>query len=69
MGDGRGKFPGDVDGTRIERMGTDFFFLISRSEVYILIGIQLEERKLIQEFGAEYLQYKKDVRMLIPFLF
>lgn len=37
--------------------------------IYVLIGIQLEERKLIKEFGAEYLQYKKEVRMLIPFLF
>ncbi len=39
------------------------------SFVYILIGIQLEERKLIEEFGADYLEYKKEVRMLIPFLF
>ena len=39
------------------------------SLIYILIGIQLEERKLIVVFGADYVQYKKDVRMLVPFLF
>ena len=38
------------------------------STAYILIGIQLEERKLIREFGDEYVQYKKEVPMLIPFL-
>ncbi|WP_026135592.1 methyltransferase family protein [Nafulsella turpanensis] len=35
--------------------------------VYILIGIQLEERSLEEKFGTEYLEYKKRVPMLIPF--
>jgi len=39
------------------------------SLIYILIGIQLEERKLIVEFGEDYVKYRKDVSMLIPFLF
>lgn len=34
---------------------------------YIFIGTILEERKLVMEFGASYLQYKKEVPMLIPF--
>lgn len=38
------------------------------SLLYILIGIQLEERKLIAEFGDEYRQYCKQVPMLLPFL-
>jgi protein-S-isoprenylcysteine O-methyltransferase Ste14 len=34
--------------------------------IYILIGIQLEERKLENEFGEEYREYKKKVGMLVP---
>lgn len=34
--------------------------------VYILIGIQLEERSLIRRYGEEYLKYKKRVPMLVP---
>jgi protein-S-isoprenylcysteine O-methyltransferase Ste14 len=34
--------------------------------LYILIGIQLEERKLIQQFGDQYIEYKKNTPMLIP---
>ena len=33
---------------------------------YLLIGIQLEERKLIQEYGQAYLDYQKKVPMLLP---
>ena len=36
--------------------------------VYTLIGIGLEERKLINEFGESYLKYRSDVPKLIPFL-
>jgi len=32
--------------------------------LYLLIGIQLEEGKLIQQFGEEYRQYQKKVPML-----
>ena len=33
---------------------------------YVLIGIQLEEKKLIIEFGEDYRRYKKTVPMLVP---
>lgn len=34
--------------------------------IYILIGIRLEERKLIQQFGTDYLSYINEVPALIP---
>lgn len=33
---------------------------------YLLIGTLLEERKLILEFGEEYVKYRRKVPMLIP---
>ncbi|KGK88117.1 protein-S-isoprenylcysteine methyltransferase [Desulfosporosinus sp. HMP52] len=36
--------------------------------IYILIGIWLEERKLIREFGFAYIEYQRDVPALVPFL-
>ena len=35
--------------------------------IYILIGIKLEERKLINQFGSTYIEYQKKVPALIPF--
>jgi len=35
---------------------------------YILIGIKIEERKLVEEFGNAYINYQKEVPMLVPFL-
>ena len=37
--------------------------------VYIYVGTTLEEKKLEEVFGDEYRSYKKEVKMLIPFLF
>jgi protein-S-isoprenylcysteine O-methyltransferase Ste14 len=35
--------------------------------IYIIIGTLLEERKLVLEFGDTYVQYQREVPMLIPF--
>jgi methanethiol S-methyltransferase len=35
--------------------------------IYVIIGTKLEERKLVLEFGDTYIQYQKEVPMLIPF--
>jgi len=37
--------------------------------LYILIGSEFEERRLVAEFGEEYLSYRKKVARLIPFIF
>lgn len=36
---------------------------------YLPIGIYLEEKKLIQQYGDQYLQYKREVPSLFPKLF
>ena len=33
---------------------------------YILVGIQLEERDLIQQFGEQYRRYRRHAAMLVP---
>ncbi len=37
--------------------------------VYTYIGALLEERKLEQIFGSNYTEYKKKVKMLVPYIF
>jgi protein-S-isoprenylcysteine O-methyltransferase Ste14 len=37
--------------------------------IYLPVGVRLEENKLIAEFGEQYLQYRKEVKMLVPFVF
>ncbi|OGO08978.1 MAG: hypothetical protein A3K46_04825 [Chloroflexi bacterium RBG_13_60_9] len=37
--------------------------------LYILVGSELEERKLIEAYGDEYRRYKAKVARLIPFVF
>ena len=34
---------------------------------YLIIGTKLEEQKLIEEFGEQYIEYQKQIPMLIPF--
>ena len=34
--------------------------------IYFIVGIQLEERKLIAQFGQKYIDYKKQTPMLVP---
>ncbi len=47
---------------------TATFIVCLLAIVYILVGIRLEERSLLEKFGADYCRYKKRVPMLIPFL-
>jgi len=35
--------------------------------IYLIVGTLLEERKLVIEYGDEYLKYKQKVSMLFPF--
>jgi protein-S-isoprenylcysteine O-methyltransferase Ste14 len=37
--------------------------------VYILVGSELEERRLITQYGEEYIRYRSKVAKLIPFLY
>jgi protein-S-isoprenylcysteine O-methyltransferase Ste14 len=36
--------------------------------VYIFVGLYFEEKDLIQEFGATYLDYMQRVKRVIPFI-
>lgn len=36
------------------------------TNLYLLVGIRLEEQKLEKEFGAAYRKYQKEVPMLLP---
>lgn len=36
------------------------------STLYILVGAYFEEKKLVQDFGDEYIQYMRKVPMIIP---
>ncbi len=36
--------------------------------IYILIGIRFEERDLVRQFGAAYLEYRQRVGMVVPWL-
>ncbi len=40
--------------------------LILGLTIYIVIGAQVEERKLVQEFGLAYSEYRRKTPMLIP---
>jgi protein-S-isoprenylcysteine O-methyltransferase Ste14 len=39
------------------------------SLVYLPIGVTLEERKLVAEFGVQYQAYQREVKMLFPFIY
>ncbi len=36
--------------------------------LYLPVGVALEEKKLIREFGDDYLRYRKEVKAFIPFI-
>lgn len=37
--------------------------------VYLFVGAKLEEKKLVEFYGESYRNYRKSVRMLIPYIF
>ncbi len=39
------------------------------SLIYLDIGMRLEEKKLVAEFGEQYRNYQKEVKKVIPFLY
>ena len=41
----------------------------SMMSLYTIVGIQLEERKLLAEYGPTYIHYSRNVPMLIPRFF
>ncbi|WP_166983053.1 methanethiol S-methyltransferase [Paramicrobacterium fandaimingii] len=47
-------------------MTTGHLLFAGASTVYIVIGIQLEERDLVAAFGDDYVSYRNRVPMLIP---
>lgn len=47
-------------------MTVTHFVFAAATTGYILIGIQLEERDLVHHFGDRYRDYRRRVRMLIP---
>jgi protein-S-isoprenylcysteine O-methyltransferase Ste14 len=51
------------------RMTFNQFLLSVGITVYILIGASLEERKLLQEFGSAYEEYRSQTPMLFPLRF
>jgi protein-S-isoprenylcysteine O-methyltransferase Ste14 len=36
--------------------------------IYIIIGLYFEEKDLVRDFGAQYINYMKQVKRLIPFI-
>jgi protein-S-isoprenylcysteine O-methyltransferase Ste14 len=40
--------------------------LIASTTIYLVVGALLEERKMLQQFGEEYAQYKARTPMLMP---
>ena len=47
-------------------MSMNSFIVYSALTIYVLIGIIFEERKLLQEFGQDYANYRSMTPMLIP---
>ena len=53
-------------GLFLTKPNTGTFAFASVTSFYLFIGIYLEEQKLIKAFGSAYIDYKKQVPMLLP---
>jgi protein-S-isoprenylcysteine O-methyltransferase Ste14 len=49
-------------------MSLDRLMIIIYTCLYAMIGIPFEERKLVQIFGQDYIDYQKHVPAIFPFL-
>jgi protein-S-isoprenylcysteine O-methyltransferase Ste14 len=50
-------------------MSFSHFVMASLLTLYIVVGVMLEERDLVRQFGKTYLEYKKQIATLIPNVF
>ena len=50
----------------VSKMSLSRLTLTAFFGVYVLFGVQLEEKGLIQEFGNQYINYQKQVPQLLP---
>jgi len=48
------------------KMTLNTFVVYAGLTIYVLIGIVFEERKLLREFGQDYVNYRSTTPMLIP---
>jgi len=39
------------------------------ANIFLVIRIQIEEEMLIVEFGEKYIEYKKNTKKLIPYIY
>lgn len=46
----------------------DALVLLLATMVYLPVGIAMEERKLVKEFGSDYIKYRREVKAVIPFV-
>ena len=49
-------------------MTADHLLFASLFTLYIIIGVSLEERELIKQWGDSYRSYKERVKSTVPFL-
>lgn len=53
----------------VPTMSVSHFIMAGLFTVYIAIGVALEERDLVKQFGETYREYKKQIATLIPGMF
>lgn len=53
----------------VPAMSFSHFVMASLLTLYVVIGVMLEERDLIRQFGKTYLEYKRQIATLVPKVF